>query len=229
LEFFLLPRIDRYLPKTRAPEMHFTVILVVGVAMAVVAELLGIHFMVGAFTAGLLVRARMALSTKIVLEEKEKFTAGTIGLFAPIFFGSRGLHLNLAAFQIALPFTMALLFAAIVGKIVGCSIPARLSGAPLKESIAIGVGMNSRGGVDLIVASVALKAGVFNQPQPVPDVVAAMFSAVIIMAIGSSLIVPLGLRILLGSRGSGTPAEPLSSKNKEPLEPAPHRSEGPGR
>lgn len=194
-----LQRLDRYLPKTRAPEMHFTILLIIGLGMAIISELLGIHFMVGAFTAGLLVRAKMALSTKIVVEEEEKFKAGTIGLFAPIFFGSRGLHLNLAAFGVALPFTLALLGAAIVGKFAGCSVPAKLMGIPLKESLAIGTGMNSRGGVELVIASVALKAGMFNQPQPVPDVVAAMFSSVVIMAIGSSLIVPVGLRILLGN------------------------------
>ena len=198
LGILVLPRIDGYLPKTRAPEMHFTIVLVIGVALATIAETLGIHFMVGAFTAGLLVRARMLSSARIVMEEEEKFKAGTIGMFAPIFFASRGLHLNLVAFQSALPFTLVLLGAAIVGKLAGCAIPARLTGIPSRESLAIGIGMNSRGGVELVVASVALKAGMFDQPEPIPEVVAAMFSAVIIMAIGSSLIVPLGMRILLG-------------------------------
>jgi len=64
--------------------------------------------------------------------------------------------------------------------------------------------MNARGAVELIIAGVALEAGLFEAPEPVPQVVANMFSAVVLMAVATTLLAPVLLKRLLG------PAEPTS-------------------
>lgn len=194
---YVVPFIDQRLPSAKSAELHFTVGMCFGLAMAILAELLGMHFMIGAFVAGLLL-SEWTIHSKTVLEDlKEKMSGVTLGFLAPIFFVSIGLHLDLSAFNEALWFTIYLLAAAIAGKVLGSGLLARLAGVTWRESIAIGVGMNARGAVELVVASVALEAGLFTQPVPPPPVVSAMFSAVVIIAIITTLMTPIGLRVLL--------------------------------
>jgi Kef-type K+ transport system membrane component KefB len=193
----VVPFIDRRLPEARAAELHFSVVMSFGLVMAVLAEALGMHFIIGAFVAGLLL-SEGTLHSKAELKDVEQKVSGiTLGFLAPIFFVSIGIHLDISAFGEALWFTVALLAAAIVGKVVGCTLPARWSGVSWGESLAIGVGMNGRGAVELIVAAVALEAGLFTQPVPVPPIISAMFSAVVIAAIVTTLMTPIGLRLLL--------------------------------
>jgi hypothetical protein len=57
--------------------------------------------------------------------------------------------------------------------------------------------MNARGAVELIIAGIALRAGLFSQPDPPPPVVANLYSAVVVMAIFAALFSPIGLRAVL--------------------------------
>jgi hypothetical protein len=57
--------------------------------------------------------------------------------------------------------------------------------------------MNGRGAVELIVAAVVLEAGLFSVPVPTPPVVSAVFSSVVIMAVVTTFLTPLGLQLLL--------------------------------
>ncbi len=194
---YVVPFIDQRLPSAKSAELHFTVGICFGLAMAILSELLGLHFMIGAFVAGLLL-SEWTIQSKVILEHmKEKVGGVTLGFLAPIFFVSIGLHLDLSAFSEALWFTISLLAVAIAGKVLGSGLLAKLAGVTWRESIAIGIGMNGRGAVELVVASVALEAGLFTQPVPPHPVVSAMFSAVVIVAIITTLMTPLGLRALL--------------------------------
>jgi Kef-type K+ transport system membrane component KefB len=60
----------------------------------------------------------------------------------------------------------------------------------------VGVGMSGRGAVELIVAGVALQAGLFAHPIPVPPIVDSLFSAVVIMALVTTLLTPVLLHWL---------------------------------
>ena len=60
--------------------------------------------------------------------------------------------------------------------------------------------MNARGAVELIVAGIALEAGLFSHPEPVPEIVGSLFSAIVIMAIVTTVLSPMWLRFLLGNR-----------------------------
>ncbi|MFC2005713.1 cation:proton antiporter [Chloroflexota bacterium] len=89
---------------------------------------------------------------------ENKISGITLGFLAPVFFISIGLHVNLSALGTVPIFVLALLATAIAGKLLGCGVPAKLARFSMKESIAIGVGMNGRGAVEIVVAVVALKA-----------------------------------------------------------------------
>ena len=80
---------------------------------------------------------------------------------------------------------------------LGCGLPAKLLAFSKRESLAIGIGMNGRGAVEIVVAVVALQAGLFTQPVPTPPIITAIFSSIVIMAIITTIIVPLGMKPLL--------------------------------
>lgn len=88
--------------------------------------------------------------------------------------------------------------AALGGKIIGAGIPALLSGLTRKEALGVGFGMSGRGAVELIIVSIALEAGLFDYPDPV---VANLFSALVLMALVTTIVTPIGLRWLFRDRG----------------------------
>ena len=133
-----------------------------------------------------------------------KVTAISTGFLAPIFFASMGFHLDLSALVEIPGFVVLLIVLATAGKLLGASLPALKAGFDRRESLGIGVAMNARGAVELILAGIALRAGLFESPDPPPPIIANMFSAVVIMAVVTTLMAPISLkRIFAGARESG--------------------------
>jgi Kef-type K+ transport system membrane component KefB len=125
----------------------------------------------------------------------------TMGFLAPVFFASIGIHLDVSAIVTIPGFLVTLLVAATIGKLVGAALVARLKGFDFEESVAIGAAMNARGAVEIIIAGIALRAGLFEQPEPVPDTIAYLFSAVVLMAIVTTVGSPLLLKWSLSRAG----------------------------
>jgi Kef-type K+ transport system membrane component KefB len=179
-----------------AQEFEFSALLVAALAYALLAEALGMHFIIGAFFAGLFF-IRSTVDKEVYERIREGLNTFTHGLFGPIFFASIGLHLDLRA-ATDIPLMVILLIAiAFMGKLAGAGLPALWSGFSRREALGIGVGMSARGAVELVIADIALRAGLFAQPDPPPPVVAYLFSAVVIMALTTTLVAPLLLRRLL--------------------------------
>ncbi len=137
----------------------FIIALAVALLYSLIAETIGLSAIIGAFLAG-------TLFTPAPL--KDEFTDGTRYLeavFTPIFFISLGLNVDLFAVlqtpEIFL-FTIVLVVVAMVTKVAGCAIAARLQKMTSLESIAVGWGMTPRGEVGLIVAVTALTAGIIG-------------------------------------------------------------------
>jgi len=165
----------------------FIIAMAVTFLYAFVAEIVGLSAVVGAFLAGTLFA-----STPL----REDFTegAGYLGaIFTPIFFISLGLRVNLplALGDVALlVFGAVLTVVAILSKVVGCGIPARLTKMTRHEALAVGWGMTPRGEVGLIVALAALSASVIKE---------SLFSVlVVVMILVSVLPAPLFKRALAG-------------------------------
>ena len=200
---YLLPLLARWAKHVYVEYAEFTVVLLFGLGLAVLAEVLGMHFLIGAFAAGVLF-TRNTIDADVYKRLRSQFEALTLGFFAPVFFASIGIHLDLTA-AIEIPaFVAALLAFAIFGKLVGAGLAARLSGLNNRESFAVGSAMNARGAVEIIIADIALRAGLFAQPEPTPDVVRHLFSAVVIMAIVTTLMSPLLMRAALTRGESGS-------------------------
>jgi Kef-type K+ transport system membrane component KefB len=66
-----------------------------------------------------------------------------------------------------------------------------------RDSVAVGFGMNARGAVELIVADIALRAGLFSRPDPPPPAVEYLYSVIVIVAVVTTVISPIVLRRFL--------------------------------
>ncbi|NND45410.1 MAG: cation:proton antiporter [Xanthomonadales bacterium] len=193
---YLLPIAARNLGRLRLEHADFTLLLVFGLGLAVLAELLDMHFLIGAFAAGLLfTRNTVGKATHEDLQKQVETL--TLGFLAPVFFASIGIHLDLASLREIPVFVVVLIAVATLGKLLGAGLTARLAGFKGGEALAVGSAMNARGAVEIIVADIALRGGLFDHPVPTPPEIKYLFSAVVIMAIVTTLASPVTLRALL--------------------------------
>lgn len=190
------PFLGKKLHRMRADEFEFSFLLIVALGFSVLAEVLGMHFILGAFAAGLFF-GRSTFDEEVYDDVTKKVSAVSTGFLAPVFFASMGFHLQLSALWVIPGFVLLLVAVATAGKLLGASLPALRAGFSRRESAAIGVAMNARGAVELIIAGIALEAGLFEKPSPVPEIVANLFSAVVLMAIATTLFAPIALERLL--------------------------------
>lgn len=201
LGLLVFPHVFRLLHKLHVAESGFSVLLIKALAYSVLAEYMGLHFIIGAFVAGLFF---MKEDTDEDEFENVINTVGGIteGFLAPIFFASIGLHLTLDAFVNIPGFLFVLIAVAFLGKVVGAGLPAYFVGMSKRDAAAVGIGMSGRGAVELILADVAMKAGLFEVgDDPLID---NMFSAIVIVAIVTTLATPIGLRFFMGKKEDGS-------------------------
>jgi Kef-type K+ transport system membrane component KefB len=193
---YLFPLIGRLLKSTVAADFEFSALLVGALAYSLLAEAMGLHFILGPFFTGLFF-LRGTIAPGIFYNVKSKLSTCTTGLFAPVFFASIGMNLDITAATEVPLFVLTLTAIAFFGKLIGAGLPAYLFGYTRRESLAVGVGMSARGAVELIIAEIALRAGIFNHPEPVPAIVQHLFSSVVLMAVITTLLTPLLLRPIL--------------------------------
>jgi Kef-type K+ transport system membrane component KefB len=164
-----------------APQL--AAILFLALSCSIVTHGLGLESMLGAFLAGILVGQSPRLKAQVA-HTLELFTSA---FFAPIFFASAGLKVNLAALlslELA-GLTLLVLLIASIGKYLGCYLGGWAQGLRHWERLALGSGMNPRGAMGVIVARIGLSMGVLT---------GEMYSVLIAMAILTSLAAPPLLR-----------------------------------
>jgi Kef-type K+ transport system membrane component KefB len=164
-----------------------TAILIVMGAMAVTTHLIGIHTVLGAFVAGILVGESPILTRHI----DEQLRGLVVALFAPIFFSLAGLHADLSVLrnpQLAL-LALGLIAIASIGKFTGAFLGGALGRLTGRESLALACGMNARGSTEVIVATIGLSIGAISQD---------LFTMIVTMAVATTLAMPPMLRWALG-------------------------------
>lgn len=196
---YLLPSAGALVRRLALDHAEFSLLIIFGLALSVLAEALGMHFLIGAFAAGVLF-TRNIVGNEYYEALKKHAQVLTMGFLAPVFFASIGIHLNLEALFEAPLFLVLLLAAATVGKVLGAGLAARIAGFSRRNALAIGAAMNARGAVEIIIADIALRAGLFDRPTPPPPAIEYLFSAVVIVAIVTTLASPVALRWLIPKR-----------------------------
>jgi len=153
---------------------------------AALSAAIGLHPIVGAFSAG------MAIAESKVLAQVREYIGKVNLVFSPIFFAVIGARLNVWALTPMAFYGMLLILAiAITSKVVGCGIPAALVTRSSRIGVRVGVGMISRGEVGLIVGGIGLAAGAINQD---------VYAQIVAMAVITTIVTPMLLRHFLGRR-----------------------------
>jgi len=157
---------------------HATLTVMVGLAFlcAIITQAIGIHAVFGAFIAGVMI----GRSARMRAGDREQLTAVTMGVLTPVFFAYSGLKADIFAIK-GIEMPALVLGVACVGKFLGCGIGGMLGGLRRQETFAVAIGMNARGGMEIVVALIGLALGVLTSE---------MYTVILIVAIGTSLMAP---------------------------------------
>ncbi len=160
-----------------------SVILVLMIVLSVITDFIGVHTVLGAFVAGIMVGQSPILTKHI----EEQLRGLIVALFMPVFFGVAGLSIDLRVLGDLQILGLALVVIAIasVGKLGGCYLGGRVAKLLPAESLAIGLGMNARGSTEVILATIGLAMGVLN---------VRLFTIIVLMAVVTTLLMPPLLR-----------------------------------
>jgi Kef-type K+ transport system membrane component KefB/nucleotide-binding universal stress UspA family protein len=177
-----------------------TMILIIMCGMALTTHFIGVHTVLGAFVAGVLIGESPILSKHI----DEQLRGLILAFFMPIFFGIAGLATDLTVLKdptLAL-LAVGLILIASVGKFAGAFIGGEIGGLGRREALALACGMNARGSTEVIVASIGLAMGALSQN---------LFTMIVAMAFVTTMAMPPMLRWSLSR-------VPLGKDEKERLE-----------
>ena len=135
-------------------------------------ERLGVHALFGAFIAGLI----MPKEKRLVEETIGKIETLTLAILLPLFFALTGLwtRIDLLTGVHAWGYAIAIIGVAIVGKVAGATFPARFTGMKWRDSLVLGVLLNTRGLVELVVLNTGLELGILSP---------TMFTMMVVMAL----------------------------------------------
>lgn len=165
------------------------VTLVVGLAFVwgSITQAMGLEAVLGVFVMGVIFGQMRRLPSDVV----HKLEGIGLGVFAPIFFGVAGLKVDLRALLEPRLLLIGFLVIAVasIGKFTGTYLGARLIGRrPHWNALAYGAGLNARGAMEILIATIGLRLGILSTE---------MFSVIVVMAIATSLMAPPALRYVL--------------------------------
>jgi Kef-type K+ transport system membrane component KefB len=191
----LLPYVHAY---TQWPGGVLGFATALALAGAAFTQWIGIHAIFGSFIVGVAIgdSSHLREHSRVVVAQFVSY------IFAPVFFASIGLKVNFWT-HFDLWLTLLVLAVACIGKLAGAALGARWARLPTRDRWAIGLAMNARGAMEIILGLLALEAGLIGQ---------SLFVALVVMAIVTSVIsgpmmrwilaqrVPTRLRTLLSSQ-----------------------------
>lgn len=178
---FRLIRLTNDHLRSEAPVI--AVILLIMGTFAWITHGIGVHTVLGAFVAGILIGESPILTRQI----DEQLRGLTAGLFMPVFFGLAGLSTDMRILSdpnLAL-MTLGLVLIASFGKASGAFVGGWFGGLTKKESTALAFGMNARGSTEVIVATIGLSMGLLTQD---------LFTMIVAMAFITTMAMPPTLR-----------------------------------
>ena len=160
--------------------------LFVTFVLGAITQALGVEAVLGALIAGIVLgrsryqRADVKRSIEVIGNE----------VFAPIFFATAGLYVDLAVLlePQALTWTGIVLLVASLAKLVGSFLGGRLSGLTNVESLAAGIGLNARGAMEIVLATIGLSLGALNETS---------YAIIVLLAVATSMAAPPLLRPVL--------------------------------
>src|SRR5258707_2297740 len=176
---------------TQSEALHMAVSIVLLLAAAYTTNSIGIHPVFGAFLVGIILPRNGAFTTHVRSLDRVNAV-----LFLPIFFVSSGLNTKIGLIQGFSLWLICLLvlLTACLGKIVGGTLSTRMVGRPWRDALSLGILMNTRGLVELIVLNIGLQEQILSS---------TLFAMLVIMAVVTTMMAS-PLLPLLGYRSTAT-------------------------
>jgi Kef-type K+ transport system membrane component KefB len=168
------------LVKVFGPEALFGIVVVFVLVFGSVSDALGFHFIIGAFFGALLIDRKYFLASRY--DDLHK-TLGSVtnGFLAPVFFAFLGLELAFSEID-SVWFVIVVLAVSVGSKILAGWLGGRLLKMPQPEALGLGIILNGRGIMELVVASIAFHKGFID---------AGLFSVLVLMGVITTLLTPL--------------------------------------
>jgi len=180
----VVPLISRLLAQLKVTEPVMSTAIIHCFLFAAFSESLGVAGIIGAFAAGIALA-----QTEFKHEAEKKLEPIAYTIFVPVFFASIGLQIQLTGIMENIWFIIAFSLLAIVTKLFGCAIAAKMTGFSTNHSLIVGAGMVSRGEVALIIASIGLTSGLLSIQY---------FTATVIIILITTMVTPPLLKFLFG-------------------------------
>jgi Kef-type K+ transport system membrane component KefB len=185
----LVDRAIRTSRRLRVPFGELSTMLMLVFAFAALTQWIGVHLVLGAFVAAILIGREPDLDPEAVAAVRHL----GMGFFVPFFFAYTGVRVDLTTLRgSALVFAAVSVLVACISKVVGGWAGTRLGGLPPWEALAVGVGLNARGAMELVIAAIGLALGVLNEP---------MYATIVLIAVITTVMTAPVLRICVGRAG----------------------------
>lgn len=182
-ENFIEDKLNVVLGFLKGKESLFAIFFVFVLIFATITESIGLHFIIGAFFASMLI-------SKELVGEKHLNTIHTttngmaMGFLAPIFFAGIGLEFEFSSID-NYPLLALIILVSFASKIIGGYIGSRIAKQNHKTALAIGIGLNARGIMELVIANIAFKAGIISLE---------LFSMLVLMGVFTTICTPFLLK-----------------------------------
>ena len=186
----LLRRLETYFEtRGRLTQDALAVVLLALLVSAILTEWLGIHALFGAFMLGV----AMPRDRDFVREVKERLEDVTTVFFLPLFFAATGLRTNIGLVHGQEMWLLAglILLVAVLGKFGGSTVAARVTGLSWREAGALGVLMNTRGLMELVILTIGFELGVISP---------ALFTMMVLMALATTFMTTPILELIYPAR-----------------------------
>jgi len=161
--------------RLKAPYSPVSMMFLLIFAAGAITQAIGVHLVLGAFVAAILIGRIGALNADAVAAVRHV----GMGFFVPFFFAYTGIKVDLTTLRgSALLYTALAVLVACLAKIIGGWGGARLGGLPQWEALAVGFGRNARGAMELVIAAIGISIGVLTEATYAMIVLIAVLTTV---------------------------------------------------
>jgi Kef-type K+ transport system membrane component KefB len=186
--YFVLPKLLKVFQRFNVSQTVLSFAVIVALLFAYMGEVFGVAGIVGSYVCGLMLS--LTPQSEEMMHKVETFS---YPFFVPLFFVNIGLVANFREVNPEiLWFSILLALVAIVGKVLGGALGAKVAKFSTSSSFGIGAGMVARGEVGLIIAMIGIERGIITND---------LFSSAIIVVIATTLVTPPLIKLLMKTDG----------------------------
>ena len=193
-KIWLIPFLLKVFRREHSSTSRFMGSVIIVFLMAFLSEILGVGVLIGAMITGMIVRQTIFKDVHVSNREEYDIARSThiiaFGFLVPLFFVWIGLNVDLSLVATSLDLILAFVLIAFVGTIGGTMIATLIRGGTFKEGLILGWGLNPKGDVELVIASLALESGIIT---------AQIFTALVLMSLITTIVSPIVFKRLVKS------------------------------